>query len=485
MKKRIIACVLSILIAGSGAMQMTMQTAFASTAKGAPVESNIGLKAQLAAPEMENAKAVGEKQILVSWKAVDNAAGYYIYRGTSASNLAYYDFVEGASAGSYLDTAANYGTNYTYSVAAYDKSGAVGQRSSTGISMVTYYPGTPKPDAAIAKDKTIKVSWKAAANASGYYVYEKTGNGNWVKKKDVAGANTLTASFTAPANPSSCYYTVRAYNTASGTTYAGNYDKTGIQGTTKVDVPSVTISDAVVSGSEIKVSWKAVSGVTGYEILRRTVSSDWESVKKVSGAATTSYTDNTVKKKILYYYKVRAYITLGGNDYYGADSAEKNVSIGKAPSLKESASAYVGGKTTLKVKNNSKNVSWASEDKSIATISKKGVVTGKQKGSVRVYAEIDGVKYYCTVTVKSAMTTKASSNLTIKKKKTKSIVVTFRLGGKLSYKLDKKGIVSVKFGKWKGDNMTMKIKGQKEGKVKLTLSNSANKEKLTFEITVK
>ncbi|MGN0291275.1 MAG: CAP domain-containing protein [Lachnospiraceae bacterium] len=67
---------------------------------------------------------------------------------------------------------------------------------------------------------------------------------------------------------------------------------------------------------------------------------------------------------------------------------------------KKSASVYVNQTITLKVNNTSRKVTWSSKEKSIATVSSKGVVKGKKAGTTTITAKVGSKKYTCKVTVK-------------------------------------------------------------------------------------
>lgn len=67
---------------------------------------------------------------------------------------------------------------------------------------------------------------------------------------------------------------------------------------------------------------------------------------------------------------------------------------------KTSITLYVGKSVKLTVKKaKRKKVKWSSSSKSVATVSQKGKVTAKKKGSAKIYATIGKKKLTCNVTV--------------------------------------------------------------------------------------
>ena len=64
------------------------------------------------------------------------------------------------------------------------------------------------------------------------------------------------------------------------------------------------------------------------------------------------------------------------------------------------ATIYVGKTVKLKVKNTKKKIKWSSSKKSVATVSKKGVVKGKKAGTSTIKAKVENKTYKCKVTVK-------------------------------------------------------------------------------------
>lgn len=74
----------------------------------------------------------------------------------------------------------------------------------------------------------------------------------------------------------------------------------------------------------------------------------------------------------------------------------------QAPALNKKSISLIQGKTyTLKLSGTNQKITWKSSNKNIATVSSKGKVTAKRKGSCNVYATVLGKKYTCKITVKA------------------------------------------------------------------------------------
>lgn len=82
---------------------------------------------------------------------------------------------------------------------------------------------------------------------------------------------------------------------------------------------------------------------------------------------------------------------------------------------KKSMTISQGATATLKITGTSKRVTWSTSSKSIATVSNKGVVTGKKAGAATITAKVSGKKYTCKVTVKAKMNAKQIVNALKKK----------------------------------------------------------------------
>ena len=76
------------------------------------------------------------------------------------------------------------------------------------------------------------------------------------------------------------------------------------------------------------------------------------------------------------------------------------VSVSAAKLNKKSVSLNVGKTYTLKVSGIKGKITWTSSQKSVATVSSKGVVKAKKKGNTVITAKYGKKKFICKVTVK-------------------------------------------------------------------------------------
>ena len=116
-------------------------------------------------------------------------------------------------------------------------------------------------------------------------------------------------------------------NVDSGTTKpATNLDNST---TTKSENVSGTTLKAVFDGKDsITLTWSKVSNVSGYQILRTDQKNGkYKVVKTIYKKSSISYSFKGLKKKKIYYYKVRAYKTVKGKRIYGKSSSIKSVTV--------------------------------------------------------------------------------------------------------------------------------------------------------------
>lgn len=172
----------------------------------------------------------------------------------------------------------------------------------------------------------VKLTWKKASDASGYEIYQynpKTKNYN--KVSTVGGTSYIRSGL---ATGTKYTFKVRAYKKASGKTVYGNYSKTASAKPYLSAAAGVKAKNS--SKKTAKVTWKKVSGASGYVIYRATKSKGkYKAVKTVTKGSTLKYYNKKLKKKKKYFYKVRAYRKVSGKKVYAGYSKAASVKIKK------------------------------------------------------------------------------------------------------------------------------------------------------------
>lgn len=150
----------------------------------------------------------------------------------------------------------------------------------------------------------VKISWKAADGAYGYYIYRAVSkDGIYVK---VAATRNTVYTDTSLTAGKTYYYKVRAYSLAENLQVYGSYS--GIYSVTP-SLPAPTgLTGSTVSG-KIKLSFQGVSSASGYQIYRSTAKNG--TYTRIASTKYTSFTNSGLTRGRYYYYKVRAYRYVG------------------------------------------------------------------------------------------------------------------------------------------------------------------------------
>ncbi|MCD7757108.1 MAG: right-handed parallel beta-helix repeat-containing protein [Clostridiales bacterium] len=220
----------------------------------------------------------------------------------------------------------------------------------------------------VKSSKATKITSNTITSTANYgiYLYSITGSST-VKSNTVSGykcplrlnnstSYTVTVASNTLTGKTSDYCVkvdkgkVSVYSNTLSTGKAPFYSAKGVTGTIKKNtIKSCTSSKYVIKGTKsysavvpstpsvtakkaaskkLKVSWKKISGVTGYQIEYST-SSSFSSSKtvKVTSASTVSKTITGLTKGKKYYVRVRAYTTCNSVTLYGAYSATKSATV--------------------------------------------------------------------------------------------------------------------------------------------------------------
>jgi uncharacterized protein YjdB len=368
-------------------------------------------------PTSVKAVSSSYNSINVSWGAVTGASGYEVYRATSSTGT--YTLVSRTTARNYNNTGLTTGRTYYYKVRAYRTVGTTriygSYSSKVSAKPVPSVPTSVK--AASFSYNSVKISWNAVTGASGYEVYRaasSTGTYTFITRGTATSYNN-----TGLTTGTSYYYKVRAYRTVGTTRIYGGYSSI----VSSKPIPSTPTSVKAVSSSynSIDVSWSAVTGASGYEVYRAAAAAGTYTL--VSSSTATNFTNKGLLAATTYYYKVRAYRTMGSVKVYsnyssavsGTTAAVNVTSI----SLDKTTSDLLVGETdnltaTIAPENSTnKTIKWTSSDNTVVTVDGTGKLTAIKAGEATVTATtVDGGKTSsCVVTVTSPIVNVQSVSL--------------------------------------------------------------------------
>ncbi|MEH7417299.1 fibronectin type III domain-containing protein [Neobacillus drentensis] len=260
-------------------------------------------------PTNLKAAATSYNNVNLTWTAASGVSGYEIYRSTSSTGT--FTKIASATGTSYNNSALNTGTTYYYKVRSYKTGTTTAYSSFTPVVSVKPTLSTPaSPKAVSSAYNSIKTSWAAVSGANGYEVYRAASS---------TGTYTLVSSTTSTSFTNTglstnqpYYYKIRAYRTVGTMKVYSSY-------TTVVSarpVPSVPTSFAAtrLNSTSIKLTWGAVSGANGYELYRSTSSTGTYTLLK--STTTLYFTNSGLTTGKTYYYKLRAYKTVGSTKVY-------------------------------------------------------------------------------------------------------------------------------------------------------------------------
>ena len=267
----------------------------------------------------------GSKGVIIKWNAVDDAAGYYVYRKVNGGS---WSKVRGTTATSYTDTTAlTTGTTYYYTVRAVNDEGTLGSYDRTGIS-VKYVEAVQLTSVTNTASGTT-VNWSAVDGASSYIVYRRLSGGSWSRLGAVKSTSYSDSTLT---SGTTYYYTVRAvYGGVTGCYSAG-------KGTVWLSVPTMTSASNGVKG--VTVKWETVNGADSYLVFRKTSGGSWKQLGTASG---TTYSDTSASSGTTYFYTVRA---VSGSYKSSYDTNGKSVLYLSAPAI--SGASNAAGNITVK-----------------------------------------------------------------------------------------------------------------------------------------
>jgi len=266
-----------------------------------------------------NADAVTQKEIVLSWEAVEMAHGYEIYRSTEEGTRGkLYTTITSGETVVFSDTDVEIGEKYYYTIKAYrDEEERHYSANSKQISKSTKLKATKITAAKWKNYNTIELEWNKLGSADGYKVYRSTSeNGEYKRVTTIKDKATLTYKDEVPTCGKTYYYKVRGYVLRDDKKAGGKYSEAVSQ---KTKPASTAFTDNSSSKSEsVTLRWKESKGAKGYAIYRSTKKDEeYSLVKTVKDADTLKWTNKELDAETVYYYKIRPYTEVDDVKVYG------------------------------------------------------------------------------------------------------------------------------------------------------------------------
>ncbi len=265
-------------------------------------------------PTLKTAESVDFNAIKVTWKKVDGASGYYVYR--KADGEKYFKQiaeVNGNKTFTSTDLSATTGVKYQYTVRAYrNRNGKpyAGLYDSKGVTATacTKAP-TIKSGVSTVSDK-LKLTWSKVNGATGYNVYRKLENDkNYKLIKTINGNGNVEFTDSGLKCGVKYYYRVNGFRTVDSKNYEGLGSKDYLGLTTPAQ-PALKSAKSL-GYNTISIEWTKVEGATGYDIYRKTTGT-YSKIGTVDKQSTVIFKDEKAVTGVRYQYTVRAFYNKDG-----------------------------------------------------------------------------------------------------------------------------------------------------------------------------
>jgi len=313
----------------------------------------------------------------------------------------------------------------------------------------------------------ITLTWDKVGGMSGYII-ESHPVGNYpFEEIATVEKNTNTASVQAVWNEKYQYRVVPYVQNGNQKILGGTEGKTrGIQLTINF---STIKTVKPYKDDYLKITWTKSKDAVGYKLYRsEKKTSGYKCVYTAKSNKTTSWKQKVTRGK-KYYYCIVTICKHSQNE----PSQGMSQTLPKMKLDRTKTNLLVGKKTELELKGTSKKVTWSSSNKKVATVNKKGIVTGKKTGTATITAKVGKKKFKCKVTVKNAYLN--AEKVTIYKGEDTLLSIK---GSKIkSIKSSNKKVITVKKTGWitakKAGKATVTVKGKngKTYKCKVTVKN--------------
>ncbi|RDU22130.1 N-acetylmuramoyl-L-alanine amidase [Anaerosacchariphilus polymeriproducens] len=337
------------------------------------------------------AKSINYNKVKISWRAVNGATRYKIYR-SNQENTGYKRIKTVSNVTEYVDSGLQNGSKYYYKVRAY--ASKIGGYNSKASYVKAVIKKPTKVKAKSASYNKVKISWNKVSGASKYTIYQSTNKKSGYKK--VATVSSKTTSYKVGRLKTGVHYFYKVYAI-----------KSGVRGKASSVVYSAPKPNKVTqiitrSGGNKKsvISWTKPKAAKTYRVYRSTNKSS--GYQRIATVSSNSYTDTDLKNGTTYYYKI---VSVTGKAKSSYSRAVEFTNAKRVKLNKSSISLQAGQTKTLKAsvspsKTTTKTVRWSSSDKNVVKVNQRGKIKAVSQGTAVITAKTaNGRIAKCTVTV--------------------------------------------------------------------------------------
>lgn len=360
------------------------------------------------------------------WTDAEGISKWNSFDFTKLSN-GYYKVTHAAS-GKALDVEGwktNYGTNislYEYTQGALNQQWAI-KKTSTGYALINRNSGMaldvegakvgdgvniieyPYHGEKCQSWDFVKAEYKVTYNANGGSGAPEAQTKYYKHTLKLSSTKPSRSNYTFKGWATSSTATTATYQPGANLTTNANVTLYAVWQANKPAAPS-GVKAVSASSASVKVSWNAVSGVTGYQVWRATSANG--TYTALGSVTTTNRTCTGLTAGTKYYFKVRAYKETNGTKTYGSFSSVVSAEpqLASPGSVKISARAttsltvswnYVGGATGYEVYRATTSNGTYSKLGEVTETSRKcpGLTSGKKYYfKVRAFVTVNGTKHY-------------------------------------------------------------------------------------------
>ena len=298
----------------SDASQCTVPSGLAlSTQVSAGGAHSMALTSNIARPTAVNATdGTSTANVTIPWTAAAGASGYRVMRAPGAGLAVQIGTTPGAT--TFVDTTATPGISYTYSIKTITANGdSAPSATNTGWRNVSVPTGLVATDGTSTANVTL--TWTKVTGANGYFVLRTLPGGTATTIATIASGTTVTYADTTVTAGVVATYQLRARTPAGST--ASSASETGWR---NLAAPANVAATDGTSTVKVRVSWSAVTGATGYFVIRTLPGGAATTIATIASGSTLFFDDTTIARGVVGTYRLKTRSAAGASAYSAANT---------------------------------------------------------------------------------------------------------------------------------------------------------------------